>query len=137
MAETPTLPTGRIAWSDLTVPNADEVRDFYADVIGWSPSAVKMEDYDDYAMIPSDTDDPVAGICHQRGPNKDLPAQWLIYITVSDLDESISRCKKRGGEVISGPRSMGGGSRFCVIRDPAGAVAALYQAEAAQESTES
>lgn len=136
MSEEQPLPTGRIAWSDLTVPNADELRDFYASVVGWSASSVKMGDYEDFAMVPSDTDQPVAGICHRRGPNEDLPAQWLIYITVPDLDASIARCKEGGGTVISGPKSMGGGSRYCVIRDPAGAVAALYQAEAVQETNE-
>ena len=129
MSETPSIPTGRIAWSDLTIPNADELKEFYSDVVGWSPTAVEMGEYQDYAMVPSGAEDPVAGICHRQGPNADLPAQWLIYITVPDLDESIRRCETRGGLVISGPKSMGGASRFCVIRDPAGAVAALYQAE--------
>ena len=31
-----------------------------------------------------------------------------------------------GGEVVLEPRGLGGG-RFCVIRDPSGATAALYQ----------
>ena len=129
MSDNPLIPTGRIAWSDLTVPNADEVRDFYSGVVGWSPSNVDMGGYSDYAMVPSDTDQPVAGICHRRGPNEDLPAQWLIYITVPDLDASVEKCEALGGSVISGPKSMGGGSRYCVIRDPGGAIAALYQAE--------
>ena len=33
-------------------------------------------------------------------------------------------CVELGGQVIDGPREMGG-QTFCVIRDPAGAVAAL------------
>ncbi|MBW8873323.1 MAG: hypothetical protein JF614_00025 [Acidobacteria bacterium] len=46
---------------------------------------------------------------------------------VADLDASIARCLERGGKVVAGRRSMGQ-ARFCVIQDPAGAVAALYQA---------
>jgi predicted enzyme related to lactoylglutathione lyase len=30
--------------------------------------------------------------------------------------------------VIAGPKSFGGSARYAVIRDPAGAVAGLYQA---------
>lgn len=41
---------GAIAWTDLTVPDATEVRDFYAAVVGWSPSPVDMGGYSDYAM---------------------------------------------------------------------------------------
>lgn len=127
MSETSPFTTGLIAWTDLTVPDAEAVRDFYTAVVGWSPSAVNMGDYDDFAMVPSGADQAVAGICHQRGANKDLPPQWLIYITVADLDASIARCEERGGSIIVGPKSMGGAARYCVIRDPAGAVAALYQ----------
>ncbi len=129
MSEPQPLPTGRIAWCDLTVPDANDLKNFYAAVVGWAPSSVDMGEYDDFAMVPSDTDQPVAGICHRRGVNEDFPAQWLIYITVLDLDAGMARCKERGGAVILGPKSMGGGSRYCVIRDPAGAVAALYQVE--------
>lgn len=136
MSDDKTLPTGRIAWCDLTISDADAIRDFYTDVVGWTPSPVDMGEYNDYAMVPSGDDAPVAGICHQRGPNEGLPTQWLIYITVSDLDESIARCKKRGGSVVLGPKSMGGDSRYCVIRDPAGAVAALYEADLSNEPSD-
>jgi len=127
MSETPQLPPGIIAWSDLTVPNADEVRDFYSSVVGWMAAPVEMGDYQDYSMMSESSEQPIAGVCHKRGSNKNLPSQWLIYITVEDLDASIKSCNELGGSVVDGPRSMGGGARYCVIRDPAGAVAALYQ----------
>jgi hypothetical protein len=73
------------------------------------------------------TDLTVAGVCHARGPNADLPAKWLIYIIVEDLDRSVARCLELGGRLIAGPRSMGTQGRYCVILDPAGAAAALYQ----------
>jgi len=38
---------GAIAWIDLTVPDAESLRDFYAAVAGWTPSAVAMDGYDD------------------------------------------------------------------------------------------
>jgi predicted enzyme related to lactoylglutathione lyase len=66
-------------------------------------------------------------VCHARGTNAGLPPHWLVYITVADLDQSISTCKDLGGEVIVGPKGMGSHGRYCVIRDPAGAVAALIE----------
>jgi predicted enzyme related to lactoylglutathione lyase len=116
---------GRITWVDLTVPEASRVRDFYAEVIGWRPSPVDMGGYDDYNMLPPTSDQPVAGVCHARGMNQELPAQWLVYVTVADVDRAAAACTAHGGEVVVAPRSLGGG-RFCVIRDPAGAVLALY-----------
>ncbi len=116
---------GTIAWCDLTTSDADSVRDFYAHVTGWTPRAEAMEGYSDYSMLPPSGTDPVAGICHARGPNADIPPQWLIYILVEDVDVSAERCVARGGSVVAGPRPMAGG-RFAVIRDPAGAVCALF-----------
>jgi hypothetical protein len=119
---------GNITWVDLTVPDADRIRDFYAEVVGWRVSPVDMGGYDDYCMIPRDSEAPVAGVCHAQGANDGLPAQWLVYITVDNLDESLKRCQELGGKLIHGPRGMGGPQRFAVIEDPSGAVAALFQA---------
>ena len=115
---------GAIEWHDLTVDNASEVRDFYEQVVGWQSSAVSMGDYDDYCINLPDFDDTVAGVCHARGGNSKLPAQWLIYVRVASATASAEQCLKLGGEVLDGPRKMGG-NNFCVIKDPAGAVLAL------------
>lgn len=124
MSEMPKPQVGTIGWHDLTVPNADEVRDFYAAVTGWTPQPLSMGDYNDYVMN-APGGDGVAGVCHARGSNAGMPAQWLIYITVDDVDESMRQCEQRGGKVIAGPRDLGQYGRFCVIQDPAGAVAGL------------
>lgn len=88
-----------------------------------------MGGYADFNMNAPAGDVPVAGICHARGVNADLPAQWLIYIRVADVDRSAARCVELGGHVISGPRGFGSQGRYCVIQDPAGAVAALFSKE--------
>jgi predicted enzyme related to lactoylglutathione lyase len=123
--------SGRIGWIDLTVPDAEGVRDFYAAVTGWLPSPVDMGDYSDFSMAPAgEPESPVAGICHARGSNADLPVQWIMYITVDDLDASLTQCGELGGSVVSGPKEAGSMGRYAVIRDPAGAVAALFQTAA-------
>lgn len=123
---TPTPPVGAIAWTDLTVPDAPGVRDFYAAVTGWTPGAVDMGGYSDFNMNGADGR-PTAGVCHARGVNADLPPVWMIYIRVADLDRSLAECRTRGGDVIAGPRGFGKTSRYAVIRDPAGAAAALFE----------
>jgi hypothetical protein len=115
---------GTITWQDLTVGDAEALRDFYAAVVGWTAEPVKMGDYADFTMKADG--EAIAGVCHARGGNADLPPQWLVYITVDDLDHSMDECVRLGGAIIAAPRGLAGG-RFCVIRDPAGAVCALYQ----------
>ena len=85
MGDAPRPAAGTIVWTNLTVPDAAGVRNFYAAVVGWSPGEV-------------------------------------------DVDASAARCVELGGEVIVGPGVMGGHGRYYVIRDPAGAFAALFQA---------
>ncbi len=116
---------GKIGWVDMTVDDASTVRDFYKEVVGWGHEDVSMGDYADFAMT-TPTGDGVAGICHARGSNAELPGGWLVYITVADVEASAAACAANGGEVIVPVRGLAGG-RFCVIRDPAGATAALYQ----------
>jgi predicted enzyme related to lactoylglutathione lyase len=77
-------------------------------------------------MTMPDNGTPWAGICHAREGNTELPKQWLIYIVVADADASAQACTDNGGTVMVGPKELGGG-RFAVIKDPCGAVAALYQ----------
>ena len=122
---------GTVAWFDLTVRDADTVRDFYCAVAGWSPMSIEMGGYNDYCMMPPGSKKPAGGICHARGVNADLPPQWLIYITVPNLAASLKACVAKGGKVLRPATSMGG-AKMAVVRDPAGAVAALFQAEKAK-----
>ena len=121
---TPESQIGKVTWVDLTVDNADEIRDFYQAVVGWEHEEVSMGDYSDYALRPPSSNDPVCGVCHARGSNAGAPAQWLIYVTVVNLEESLTACEKLGGKILMPPRNLGEG-RMCVIEDPAGAVLAL------------
>lgn len=124
MSENPQI--GKIGWIDMTVDDADGLRDFYQNVVGWETEPVSMGDYSDYSMIVPGSGEAVSGICHARGSNAEMPGGWLIYITVADADASAVACTANGGEVLVEPRGLAGG-RFCVIKDPSGAVAALYQ----------
>jgi predicted enzyme related to lactoylglutathione lyase len=119
--------TGSITWTDLTVKDAEGVLDFYQKVVGWKSDPLDMGGYNDYMMNVPGSGNSVAGICHARGVNAGLPAQWLIYITVENVDKSAAQCLELGGKVLVEPKEMGGHGRYCVIQDPAGAVAALFE----------
>jgi hypothetical protein len=131
---TPDTPRyGSIIWTDLTIPDAEKICDFYAKVVGWTFTPVSMGSYADFQMNAPATGEAVAGICHSRGINAGLPPQWLMYISVEDIDDCVQRCKELGGTVLVEPRPMGSYGMFCVIRDPAGAVAALFRPAKTQE----
>ena len=125
MSEKKKQPIGSIGWRDLTVENADEVRDFYAAVTGWSVHETDMGGYADYTMMGEDGE-PAGGVCHARGSNADMPPQWLMYVVVANLETSLSETTKRGGEIVVPARGLMGG-KMAVVKDPAGAVIALWE----------
>jgi predicted enzyme related to lactoylglutathione lyase len=124
--------SGSVSWMDLTVgsgtADAQKVRDFYQQVVGWSHEAVDMGDYEDFCMQDA-SGNAVAGVCHAKGKNADIPTAWLIYITVDDVDSASKKCEASGGEVVR-PASKAGEGRFAILKDPAGALFAVYQSEA-------
>ena len=122
------LKVGTIGWIDLTVAECPNIRAFYEAVVGWKSETVDLGEYSDFSMLPPSGGDAVAGICHARGLNAVFPPQWLIYITVADLEASIERCTALGGKLLVEPRDLGSYGEICVIQDPAGAVCALNAA---------
>jgi len=121
-------PVGRIAWLDLTVPDATKTQEFYRQVLGCAVQSVEMEGggerYPDYNLLGEDGN-PVAGVCHARGVNVGLPQAWMIYLPVSDLAESLRRVREEGGNVV---KAMQGKDReyvYAAVQDPVGATLAL------------
>jgi predicted enzyme related to lactoylglutathione lyase len=116
---------GNIGWIDLTVPNAVELKNFYKEVTGWQWEPLSIGDYEDFVMLASGA--AKTGIRHQQGQNSEIPSQWMIYINVEHLDQSITTCISKGGKVISTIIAMGESGKYCFIEDSAGAVCALFE----------
>ncbi len=129
---------GDMAWMDLSVPNAEQVKDFYQKILGWESEVISMscddESYVDFAMNSHDSKTPeetssnsfVTGICHAKGSNTEMPAVWLPYFLVADIEVAVTIVQAEGGQLITKIRPMGD-DKFVVIKDPAGAQCALYQ----------
>ncbi|MEM8488483.1 MAG: VOC family protein [Bacteroidota bacterium] len=119
---------GSIAWLDLTVANAATTRDFYVQVIGWSAEDVAMkhdgEQYADYNMLAGDGH-PLAGVCHARGMNADVPAVWMLYLPVDDLGESLRLVEEEEGKIIKATKGRDGDYASAVVEDPIGVCLAL------------
>jgi predicted enzyme related to lactoylglutathione lyase len=111
---------GRVGWIDLTVPDAAPTRDFWRSVGGFDGfEAVDMGEYQDFSLLTDGR--PIAGVCHARGPNAELPPVWLVYFTVDDLHAALAEVEQRGGRIVEKR------TRMAVVQDPAGAIAALFQ----------
>jgi len=117
---------GEMAWLDLTVKNASEVKSFYQKVVGWEVDEISMGEYNDYVMKTPGSGEAISGICHSKSINADMPAAWLPYFLVANLQESMASLTELGGELLTEVKQAGD-DQYIVIKDLAGAVCALYQ----------
>lgn len=109
-------PIGTMVSIENTSDNADQVRDFYTSVLGWRVHTISMGDYDDYVMMAPDGAW-VAGICHRRGPNADLPGGWIPCFRVASVEQALSDAVAKGGTQIGATRDAGPSSKYAVIQD--------------------
>lgn len=122
--ETSKIKIGQICWTDLTVDNADELKEFYKNTLGWTEFAIKMKDengdeYADYAMM-IDEETPAGGICNKRGVNQNIPSQWIMYVKVEDVQDTLNKCLQFGGNVVHTSRKKDGTLNYVIVKDPQG-----------------
>ena len=82
-----------------------------------------MGTYSDFNLNLPGNGETIAGICHARGMNADLPAQWLMYVRVADVAASAAEAERQKEKFWMDPKN--GWQQFCVIQDPDGAVMVL------------
>lgn len=119
---------GTIVSADITIPDAGALKDFYTQVIGWQTENMPMKDEaGDYAdFIMKDTaGNWMGGVCHARGVNNDLPPQWIVYVNVADVLQSIEKCLQLGGKVLKEAKNEDGITAYALLQDPVGAIIAI------------
>jgi predicted enzyme related to lactoylglutathione lyase len=118
---------GTIVSADLTVENASQVKDFYVQVIGWAPEELRMGSNlgsTDYVMKDSGGDW-AGGVCEAKGVNTGIPPQWIVYINVQNISESVEKCKGLGGKIIKEAFDSDGNHIYAMLQDPFGAILAV------------
>lgn len=70
---------------------------------------------------------PICGAFDMSTPEglDNVPAHWLTYLAVDDVDESCRQITASGGKVMQKPFDVAMVGRIAVIQDPAGAVAGI------------
>lgn len=116
---------GTINWTDITVPDAEALKRFYENLIGWTSEGIPMKEgdnaYEDYVMKSPDGK-AIAGICHLKGVNQSLPPTWIVYITVENVEKSLQKALGLGGKLIKKYHTKEGKLMYVIVQDLAGAV---------------
>jgi len=120
---------GCFVWYDLMTPEKDAAIAFYREVTGWGTQEWEGGAWP-YTMWTAG-EAPLGGIVPmgEAEREKGLRPHWLAYVFVPDVDEAASHAEELGGRVMHPPTDIPGAGRFTVIRDPQGAVIALFTPE--------
>jgi uncharacterized protein len=110
-----------MTWNELTTRDPGAAKTFYAEVFGWS---FEEKEFDRGAYTIIELDGEGFGGITDRSP-ADMPAHWLVYFAVEDVDAIVSEAGERGGEAAVGPFDIEEVGRIAVIKDPWGAIFAV------------
>jgi predicted enzyme related to lactoylglutathione lyase len=107
--------TGRFVWHDHVSKDPKTALKFYTQLFGWKGLSHAPE----YTMIEANGQT-LGGFIDLAEPS--VPAHWVAYATVSDVDATADKAKSLGGKILIAPRDIPNVGRFASIADPRGAV---------------
>ena len=117
---------GAVCWTELATRDLAAASTFYQSLFGWSIST------DDYPHLRAG-DREFGGVqdMNATGVPQDVRAHWLLYFKTRDTAAKAAQAVELGAQTLAGPFHLPGTGYFATVRDPQGAVFALYQAEGA------
>lgn len=131
MSDTP----GQFVWYDLMTSDLDRAVAFYTEAIGWGTQPRKGPA--PYVMWTVDGA-PIGGVMPYASEHAaaGVTPHWVAYVTVADVDEAVEKTRKHGGSIVNEPRDIPDIGRIAAIRDPQGALIAVFKATAEMRSPE-
>lgn len=122
---TPHYNLRHFVWRELTCDDVEVAKTFYGALLGWAFETMDMP-HGPYTTIKAG-DAMIGGM--MKTPHAGMPAYWMSYVSVPDVDAAAEAAKASGGAVVAGPMDIGVG-RMAVIADPHGAHLTLWRASA-------
>lgn len=124
MAE-PTWTPGVVVWRELMTPDSKRAQGFYGELFGWKFETVPMGDGKEYTMA-SAGGAPICGMM-QMEKGAPFPPNWTSYVSTTDVDATVEKAKKAGGNVLVPPMDVPGMGRFAILSDADGAPFAVWR----------
>ena len=129
-----TIPVpGTFCWADLQTTDPAAARRFYSSVLGWTITDMPGGTAYGIASIDGKM---TAGLKalpeHVRAMG--TPPNWLPYVAVDDVQATTTRATGLGAAVLLPPTTTGPGT-FAILRDPTGAVFAVWHSPVSMGTT--
>lgn len=122
---------GRVIWHDLLTHTPAESQRFYAELFGWefeSPGAgYGVGGRGGYTLI-RHNGRLIGGMIDTNAlSGKSDISQWIMVVSVADVDAAAEVVGRTGGEVLTRPTDLRHRGRMSVVADAEGAVFALLE----------
>jgi len=122
--------TGEVSWNELMTRDTKAAAGFYGKLFGWQSTPFTPEGmppgehpYNLFKIDPNSMG--VGGM--MQVPHPEMPAQWIPYVAVENVDESLAKANKLGAKTLLPATSIGEVGRIAVIQDPQGATIGLHE----------
>ena len=109
-------------WAELWATNPDGSAQFYESALQFKAHKVSDPGGDDYIVLVRNGK-PKAGIV--KLPWNDVQPNWLPYLRVADVADSIERIRSAGGDLLVEPSNEYDEGRVAIVSDPTGGVFAI------------
>ncbi len=107
---------GAFLWNELWTKNEGRALAFITSVLGYTVEGMPMGGTT-YNVLKTEGAS-VAGV--MKSPAKEMPAHWLPYLQVDDVEAAQKRAKKHGARLEGDVMEVPGVGRFAFVRAPDG-----------------
>jgi predicted enzyme related to lactoylglutathione lyase len=129
MQETTAYKPGTFCWIELATTDGEAAKKFYTELFGWTATDNPMSADMIYTTL--HLDGKAVGALYGMPPdmkNQGIPPNWLSYVATANADETAAKAKELGATVLQEPFDVMTFGKMSVIKDPTGAVFAIWQA---------
>ncbi|TXS93957.1 VOC family protein [Parahaliea maris] len=117
---------GKVIWHDLLSETPAQTEAFYSGLFGWEFEDLPLG-VANYTLI-RHRGRLIGGMVDQNQlPTRDDISQWVVVISVADIDAAVTAVDGAGGKVLTPPTSLGDRGHIAVVTDAEGAAFALLE----------
>ncbi|MEL7448598.1 MAG: VOC family protein [Pseudomonadota bacterium] len=122
---------GKVVWRDLLTNDPAASQRFYGELFGWTFESVGLasglEQDTSYTLI-RHNGKLIGGMIDTVALNgRDDVSQWIVLMSVANIDVAVTEAKKQGGTVITPPTDLQKRGTVAVLRDGQGALLGFLQ----------
>jgi uncharacterized protein len=114
---------GKFVWFEHMSLDTAKARKFYDSLLGWHTEMTPMGGPEPYPLIMNGSD----GIGGFRTAPPGVPAMWMSYLSVADVDATHKAAVAAGAKSLMAPEDFGPVGRGSTLADPTGAAFSIFK----------